>query len=87
MSNTLCVARESVFLYAAHKLTAILYQKRIKAYNEMATLTEHDKTHGHEENSILSSIYVLLFQFTLDDIVHIKPTECYNGTRFRQHEH
>ena len=36
MSNTSCVARESVFLCAAHKLTAIVYQRRIKAYNEMA---------------------------------------------------
>ena len=35
-SNTLCAARESVFLCAAHKLTAIVYQRRIKAYNEMA---------------------------------------------------
>ena len=35
MSNTLCAARESVFLCAAHKLTAIVYQRRIKAYNEM----------------------------------------------------
>ena len=34
-SNILCAARESVFLCAAHKLTAILYQRRIKAYNEM----------------------------------------------------
>ena len=35
-SNTLCAARESVFLCAAHKLTADLYQRRIKTYNEMA---------------------------------------------------
>ena len=32
-------------------------------------------TCGHEENSILSSIYVLLFQSTLDDIVS-NQTEC-----------
>ena len=41
-SNTLCTARESVFLCAACKLTAILCERRIKAYNEMA-LAKHDK--------------------------------------------
>ena len=35
-SNISCTAHESVFLCAAHKLTAIIYQRRIKAYNEMA---------------------------------------------------
>ena len=35
-SNTSCAARETVFLCAAHKLTAIVYQRKIKAYNEMA---------------------------------------------------
>ena len=30
-----CAACELVFLCAAHKLTAILYQRRIKAYNEV----------------------------------------------------
>ena len=35
-SNTSCAAHESVFLCVAHKLTAILYQRRIKAYDEMA---------------------------------------------------
>ena len=41
-SNTLCTARESVFLCAACKLTAILCERRIKAYNEMA-LAKRDK--------------------------------------------
>ena len=36
VSNTSCAAHGSVFLCTAHKLTAILYQRRIKAYNEMA---------------------------------------------------
>ena len=40
-----------------------------------STLTKCDKTRGDEENSILSSIYVLLFQSTLDDIVS-NQTEC-----------
>ena len=35
-SNTSCVARQSVFLCAAHKLTAIAFQRRIKPYDEMA---------------------------------------------------
>ena len=35
-SNTSCAACESVFLCVAHKLTAIVYQRNIKAYNEMA---------------------------------------------------
>ena len=50
-------------------------------------LTKRDKTRGHEENSILSSIYVLLFQSTLDDIVSNQLNAKHdNGTRFRQHE-
>ena len=36
VGNTSCAARESVFLCAAHMLTAIVFQRRIKAYNEMA---------------------------------------------------
>ena len=36
VSNTLCAARHSVFLCAARKLTTIAYQRRIKAYDEMA---------------------------------------------------
>ena len=58
-SNALCAARESVFLCAACKLTAVFYQKRIKAYNEKAPC-KSDKTCGHEENNILSSIYAPL---------------------------
>ena len=51
-------------------------------------LTEHDKTRGYEENSILSSIYALLFQSTLDDIVSNQLNAKHdNGTRFRQYEH
>ena len=87
MNNTSCAARQSVFLCAAHKLTAIVYQRRIKAYDEMACL-QNVMTRGHEENSILSSIYVLLFQSTLDDIVSNQLNAKHdNGTRFRQHEH
>ena len=51
-------------------------------------LTKCDKTRGHKENSILSSIYVLLFQSTLDDIVSNQLNVKHdNGTRLRQHEH
>ena len=32
-------------------------------------LAKCDKTRGHKENSIMSSIYILLFQSTLYDIV------------------
>ena len=47
-----------------------------------------DMTHGRKENSILSSIYVLLFQSILDDIVSNQLNAKHdNGTRFRQHEH
>ena len=47
-----------------------------------------DKTRGHKENSILSSIYVLLFQSTLDGIVSNQLNAKHdNGTRFRQHGH
>ena len=35
-SNTSCTVHESVFLCAAHKLTAILCQGRIKVYNVIA---------------------------------------------------
>ena len=53
-----------------------------------STLTKCDKTHGHKENSILSSIYILLFQSTLDDIVSNQlNAKQDNVTRFRQHEH
>ena len=40
-----------------------------------STLAKHDKTRGHKENNILSSIYVPPFQSTLDDIF-IEPTDC-----------
>ena len=33
---SLCAARETIFLCAAHNLTTIVYQRRIKAYNEMS---------------------------------------------------
>ena len=36
MIQTSCAARESVFLCAAYKLTAVIRQRRIKTYNEMA---------------------------------------------------
>ena len=52
------------------------------------TLAKRDKTHGNEENSILSSIYILIFQSTLDDIVSNQLNAKHdNGTKFRQHEH
>ena len=52
------------------------------------TLAKRDKTRGHEENSILSSIYVLVFQSTLDDIVSNQMNAKHDyATRFRQHEH
>ena len=35
---------------------------------------KRDKKRGHEENNILSNIYVPLFQSTLDDIFN-EPTE------------
>ena len=45
-------------------------------------LAKHDKTRGHDENSILLSIYVLLFQSTLDDIVSNQPNAKHdNGTQ------
>ena len=40
-----------------------------------STPVKRDKKRGHEENNILWSIYVPLFQSTLDDIF-IEPTEC-----------
>ena len=36
VSNTSCAACKPVFLCDAHKLTAIIYQRRIKAYNEIS---------------------------------------------------
>ena len=45
-------------------------------------LAEHDKMRGHKENSILSSIYILLFLSTLDDILSNQlNTKHYNSTR------
>ena len=45
-------------------------------------LAEHDKMRGHKENSILSSIYILLFPSTLDDILSNQlNTKHYNSTR------
>ena len=42
----------------------------------------------HKENNILSSIYVLVFQSTLEDIVSNQlNTKHDNGMRFRQHKH
>ena len=35
-------------------------------------LAKCDKTRGHKENRILSSIYAILFQSTLDNIVLIQ---------------
>ena len=47
-----------------------------------------DKTRGHEENGILSSIYAILFQSILDDIVSNQLNAKHdNGTKFRHHEH
>ena len=87
-SNTVCAARESAFLCAAHKLTAIVYQRKIKAYNEMVCKKNMIRHVNTEENSIPSSIYVLLFQSTLSDIVSNQLNAKHdNGTRFRQHEH
>ena len=45
-------------------------------------LAKHDKTHGHDKNSILLIIYVLLFQSTLDEIVSNQPNAKHdNGTQ------
>ena len=86
-SNTLCAARETVFLCAAHKLTAIVYQRKSR-HTMKWHISKRDKTHGNEENSILSSIYILLFQSTLDDIVSNQLNAKHdNGKKFRQHEH
>ena len=52
------------------------------------TLVKCDKTRGHEENNILSSIYIFLFQSTLDDILSNQLNAKHdNGTGFRQQEH
>ena len=56
--NTLCAACESVFLCAACKLAE--KNQGIQWNGTLANVIE---------NSILSSIYILLFQSTLDDIV------------------
>ena len=58
-SNASFVVRESVFLCAACKLTAVFCQRRIKAYNEKAH-SKSDKRRRHKENNTLSSIYVPL---------------------------
>ena len=42
-------------------------------------LAKCDKTCEHDENSILLSIYVLLFQSTLDDIVSNQPNAKHNN--------
>ena len=72
-SKASCAARESVFLCAACKLTAILPEKD-QGIHRKSTPAKRDKTRGHEENNILSSIYISIFQSTLDDI-SIEPTE------------
>ena len=41
-------------------------------------LAKRDKTRGHDENSILLSIYVL-FQSALDDIVSNQPNAKHNN--------
>ena len=52
------------------------------------TQAKCDKMRGHAENSIVLSIYVSLFQSTLDDIVlHYLNAKHDRDTRFRQHEH
>ena len=73
-----------LFLYSYYTNN---FASKIDAYlNGM--LTKHDKTRGHEENRILSSIYILLFQSTLDDIISNQLNAKHdNGTRFRQIEH
>ena len=51
-------------------------------------LAKLDKMCGHEDSSILPSIYIFLFQSTLDDIVSNQLNAKHNnGTRFRKYKH
>ena len=61
-----------------------LLPEKDQGIQRISTPAKRDKTRGHEENNILSSMYISLFQSTVDDIF-IKPTKCQhnNGTRFR----
>ena len=76
LSNASCAGHESVFLYAAWKLTAMhLLSEKDQGIQQKSTPAKRDKMREHKETNGLSSIYVLLFQSTADDIF-IKPTEC-----------
>ena len=51
--------------------------------------TKRDKTRGHEEHSILSSIYTYSYSNPLWMTLYQTKLNAKhdNGTRFRQHEH
>ena len=52
-----------------------LLPEKDQGIQRKSTPTKRDKTRGHEENNILPSIHIPLFQSTLDDIL-IETTEC-----------
>ena len=52
-----------------------LLPEKDQGIQRKSTPVKRDKTCGHEETNNLLSIYILLFQSTVDDIF-IKPTEC-----------
>ena len=88
VSNTLCAVCQSVFLCAAHKLTAIAYQRRIKAYNEMVHL-QNVVRHMDTKKIVFCQVFMYSYSNPLcrDDIVSNQLNAKHdNGTRFRQHE-
>ena len=83
----MCCARDSLLVCCTQVNCHHLPEKN-QGIQWNGMLVKCDKTHGNEENSILSSIYVLLFQSTVDDIVSNQLNAKHNnGTRLRQHEH
>ena len=88
-SNTSCAPHELAYLCAAcTQINSHALPEKNQGKQWNGTLAKHDRIHKHEENSILSSIYILLFQSILDDIVLNQLNAKHNnGTRFRQYEH
>ena len=83
----MCCMRVSLLLCCT-QVNCYLLPEKNQAIQRNGMLTKRDKTRGHKENNILSSIYVLLFQSTLNDIVSTQLNAKHdNGTRFKQHEH
>ena len=88
VSNALCAPHELVFLYTCcTQVNCHPLPEKNQDIQWNGTLAKYNKTCVHKENSILSSIYVLLFQSTPDDIVLNQLNAKHgNNTRFRQHE-